>query len=393
VKLEHESNIMKTNIKNIPEASQRIKKACDDQQPIVLYGDSDMDGIASLVMLQEAIKNLNGNIVATAFPDRENDGYGINKKALEFLTDKAPALFITLDLGISNFEEIDQANELGFEVIVVDHHEILGRLPNASIIIDPKQPGDRYPFKVLCNAGVTFKLCEELLGKNFSAQQRNSFLELTALATISDMVPQIEDNKQFIEEGLRSLKNTFRPGLRVFLDILGQGAVMSGEYLKMISAFNSAESINFTNDSYVLLTAASPDRCREIAETLLGKTAHKQQKIKAISGEVERRISKKRNDAVIFEGDPAWRLMLAGPVASIIAQKYQKPTFIYKKGDTESCGSVRSLQENQNSVEAMSACKDILMTYGGHPKASGFRLKNENIEKFKVCLEKYFNSK
>ena len=221
-------------------------------------------------------------------------------------------------------------------------------------------------------------------------EEKNNFLELVALATISDMVAQIGDNKIFIEEGLRSLKNTFRPGLRAFLHILGEGEVVSGGFLKIISSLNAAESQDFKNESYELLTSSSDKKCMELAQKLIDKTNYKQQIIKNIVQEMEKRIAQKPNEAIIFEGDPAWKLTLAGPVASIIAAKYQKPTFIYKKMDNESCGSVRSLKEGENSVDAMKSCADILVTYGGHPKASGFRVKNENIEEFKERLNKYF---
>ncbi|MEK7124740.1 MAG: DHH family phosphoesterase [Patescibacteria group bacterium] len=381
---------MNSHIKNLSEAAERIKKAVEDGERIILYGDSDLDGISSVVILEEAIKSLGGKVKMAVFPDRENDGYGINLKALEFLKAKAPALFITLDLGISNNKEIEIANGMGFEVLVVDHHQPPDILPNAKIIVDPKQAGDNYPFKEMCNAGLTFKLALEIIGKDISKSQENSFLELAALATISDMMAQNGDNKEIIEKGLRSLKNTFRPGLKIFLDILGQGEAAAGNYAKIISALNASESVDFKNDSYLLLTSHSEKEGRELAENLLGKVNLKQQRIKSITQEVEKRISEKPEEIIIFEGDPAWKLTLAGPVASIIAQKYEKPAFIYKKMDTESCGSVRSLKDGQNSVSAMKSCEDLLITYGGHPKASGFRIKNKSLEEFKYCLSKHF---
>ncbi len=380
---------MDSKIKNIVEAAERIQEAVKNNERIIIYGDSDLDGIASAVILEEAIKNLGGKIDVVLFPDRENDGYGINQKALDFLQDKAPALFIALDLGIGNIKEIAMANAMGFTVIVIDHHEILQGIPDAKIVVDPKQKDDISECTHLANAGLTFKLAEEILGKNLSSQLKNSFLELAALATISDMVPQVKDNKVFIEEGLRSLKNTFRPGLRAFLDLLGEGEVLSGGFYKVISALNAGESRDFKNESYVLLTSSSYEECMELVQMLIAKTQYKQQKIKEITEEVERRTSQRPSSPIVFEGDPAWRLMLAGPVASIIYSKYDKPTFIYKKGDSESCGSVRSPKDT-NSVDAMKSCANLLITYGGHAQASGFRLKNENLEKFKQCLVDYF---
>jgi len=379
----------KKKIKNIEKAAERIKKAVQNNERIILYGDSDLDGISSTVILGEAIKSLGGRIDAAFFPDRESDGYGINLRALEMLKDRAPALFITLDLGIGNVKEVNIANEVGFEVIVVDHHETLNGIPNASLIVDMKQPSDDYPFKGLANVGVTYNLCLELLGKNISVNLKNSFLELAALGTIADMVPQVEQNQEIIELGLRSLKDTFRPALLAFLEILGNGEVFEGSLPKIISALNAAESVNFENESYVLLTCSDKQKCKEIIESLLSKNLHKQMQIKNIVQEVERRISQKPDNAVIFEGDPAWKLTMAGAVASIMCNKYSKPAFIFKKMDKESCGSVRNPKDT-NSVDAMKNCSDLLLTYGGHACASGFRIKNENLSKFENCLNDFF---
>lgn len=380
---------MLKKIKNIEKSAERIKQAVSNKERIILYGDSDLDGISSVVILEEAIKNLGGNVCAVFFPDRENDGYGINERALELLKDKAPALFITLDLGIGNIKEIEVAKKMGFEVIVVDHHETLCGVPDIPLIVDPKQKDDDYPFKGLANVGITFRLCEEILGKKISKSLRNSFLELTALGTIADMVPQIDENQKIIEEGLRSLKNTFRPAIKAFFTLLGEGYIFEGAIQKVISALNAAESVNYQNDSYFLLTCFSKEKCEEMVQDLINKTNYKQQKVKEVTQEVERRISQKPDAPVIFEGDIAWRLTLAGSVASIMSSKYQKPTFIYKKGDKESCGSVRNPKDT-NSVEAMKSCHDLLITYGGHANASGFRIKNEDLKKFENCLNEFF---
>lgn len=378
-------------IKNIERASERIKQAVRNNEQFIIYGDSDLDGISSVVMLEEAIKNLGGEKTAVFFPDRENDGYGINKKSLEYLKNKAPALLITLDLGIGNVEEVKIAETLGFEVIIVDHHEPLDKVPQVDIIVDPKQKDDPYPFKGLANIGVTFRLCEEMLGKKMSESLRKSFLELAALATIADMVPQIEENKIFIEEGLRSLKNTFRPGLRALLDILGEGEVLAGGISKLISALNAAEDLfEKENESYLLLTSSSKKDCQRMAQNLIDKTISKQFKIQAIAQEVERRYMEKQQDPIIFEGDASWKLTLAGAVASIICNKFSKPTFIYKKMTDQSCGSVRN-PAGTDSVDAMSQSKDFLITYGGHQRASGFRVKNTDLERFKKDLIKYFS--
>ena len=382
-----------TKIKNIEKAAERIKKAVQNKERIILYGDSDLDGISSVVILEEAIKNLGGEIFCAYFPDREKNGYGINIHALELLKDKAPALFITLDLGIGNVKEVDMANEMGFEVMIIDHHETLFGIPNASIIVNPKQPLDPYPFKGLANVGVTYNLCLELLGDNISENLKNSFAELTALGTIADMVPRAEQNVEIIERGLSSLQNSFRPGIRAFFDIFSSDKNYAAEETliqKIISALNAAESVDFENESYRLLTSSAPDECCELAQALLNKNFNKQQQIKNIVREIERRVAKNPDEAIIFEGDPSWHLILAGSVASIISSKYEKPAFVFKKMDKESCGSVRN-PKGTNSVEAMKTCDEFLITYGGHAQASGFRVKNQNLEKFRECLNDYFS--
>ena len=376
-------------IKNIEKASNRIKQAVKNSEKIILYGDSDLDGIGSAVILGEAIKNLGGKIDCVFFPDREKDGYGLNLNALEILKEKAPALLITLDLGIGNVAGVEVAKKYNLDVMIVDHHEPLDEVPDAKIIVDPKQKDDPYPFKGLANVGVTFRLAEEMLGENMSLNTKKSLLELTALATIADMVPQIDENKYFIEEGLRSLKNTFRPGLKALLTILGEGQVFAGGILKFISALNSAESLGFENESYSLLTSSSDKECYTLAQELVNKTQAKQHRIKEICDEIERRILRKSDEPVIFEGDASWRLTLAGAVASVICNKYAKPTSIFRKGTDVCCGSVRN-PEGTDSVSAMKTCADFLITFGGHTLASGFRVKTKDLEKFRTRLNKYF---
>lgn len=381
----------KSEIKNLKKAAKRILKAVKSKERIILYGDADLDGVSSAVILKETIQNLGGQVSAVFFPDRENDGYGITEKALNQLKDIVPALLISVDLGIGNFEEAKLAKSRGFEIIIIDHHQILDRLPEVSVIVDPKQKGDNYPFKGLAAAGIVFKLSQALLGKNFSENLKKSFLELTALATLADMMPVAEDNKIFIEEGLNALRNTFRPGLRVFFEILGDSTFINNNLQKIISALNTCEVVDNINQTYLLLTSASLEITKKIAQNLIDKSQKKQFQVREIVGAIERKIANKLTESIVFEGDSSWPLILAGSVASILCQKYGKPTFIFKKGENESYGSVRVPKE-VNSVDAMASCSDLLITYGGHPPASGFRIKNENLERFKNCLIKYFSN-
>lgn len=380
-----------SEIKNLKKAAKRIIKAAKNKERIVLYGDSDLDGVSSVVILKETIKNIGGEVASVFFPDRENDGYGITEKALEELKNLAPALLISLDLGISSFKEAKIAKKMGFEVMVIDHHQPLDKLPDVSIIVDPKQKGDEYPFKEFATAGIVFNLSQEILGKNFSEGLKNSFLELTALATLADMMSVEKENKILIDQGLFSLKKTFRPGLRVFSDVLEGGIFSDNNLQKVISALNNCgrATKDKINEAYFLLTSVSIEEAKKTAKNLVAQNLEKKEKVKEIVQEIENRL-KNKQDNIVFEEYSFWSLALAGSVASNICNKYQKPTFIFKKGEKESYGSVRT-PKGVNSVDAMATCADFLITYGGHPPASGFRIKNENLEKFKECLIEYFN--
>src|SRR3989338_11166622 len=155
-------------IKNLKEAAERIKKAVKNKGKIIIYGDSDLDGVTSVIIAKEAIKNLGGKIQAIYFPSRETEGYGISETGLNILKKYSPALLVALDCGISNFQEVKTAKKLGLEVIIIDHHEILDKLPDVKIIVDPKQKGDKYPFKQFAACGLAFLLASALLGKQIT---------------------------------------------------------------------------------------------------------------------------------------------------------------------------------------------------------------------------------
>jgi single-stranded-DNA-specific exonuclease len=378
-------------IKNLRQAAKRILKAVKDNEKIVIYGDADLDGVASVIILKETLKNLGGNVVEVYFPDRETDGYGINKTALNFLKKFAPALLVSVDLGIGNVEEVKLAKKLGFKVIIVDHHEVLDKIPSAEVVVDPKQKGDKYPFKAFAAAGIVFKLSEILLENKMADNLRNNFLELTALATIADMMPKQEENEVFIKEGMKSMKNSWRPAIKVFLETEQEYQNFDQQIYKLISILNVRDSENDTPVSFRLLTISSSKECEELIKDLLEKREMKRQKTEEVARQIEEKIISGPAEAIIFEGSSNWDFNLISMVASILCHKYKKPTFIYKKLKSEASGTVRA-PAGVNSVEMMKKCKKYLITFGGHPPASGFRLKNENLEKFHQCLLKNFKN-
>jgi len=383
---------MTIEIKNLEKAGERIRLAVEKKERIIIYGDSDLDGVASVVILEECLKNLGASGAVIYFFDREKEGYGINEKALKKLKKYSPALFITLDCGIGNFKEVIIANNLGFEVIIIDHHEILGKVPEASIVVDPKQEGDEYPFKKFANVGITFRLAKVLLKDVMAESLRKSFLELTALATIADMMPRTDDNEEMIEEGLHNLRQSWRPGMQALLNL---EQIKLLPLVQQVSKINSLLNIRDIKDGmpagFRLLTASKSGEAEKLAKKLLKKGIEKKKKTEEVIGQVENRIGDK-NVSFILEGDSKWELILLGTASSILSQRYQKPVFLYKKGRKESHGSCRA-PADCNLVEAMKTCSEFLLSYGGHPQAGGFKVSNKNIDKFKNCLLEYFSKK
>jgi len=380
-------------IKNLDKAAQRLRKAVQKKERIILYGDADLDGVCSAIIMQETLRTLGGNVVRVYFPDRENDGYGITLKALKELQAFSPALLCAMDLGISNFKEIDEAKKKGFDVILVDHHVVLGKLPKADIIVDPKQKGDTHHFKELAACGLTFRLAEVTLKDKMSSAMRKSLVELAAIGTIADMMPQDEDNKEIIEEGMETLENSWRPGIRAFFKLqeLEKFPNIESKLQKMISILNVRDVEDGYPASFRILSCDSEREVTVIAQRLLEIHALRKQQREKLLDKVRGDISKKKEEPIVFEGGEDFDYILLGAISSIISQEEEKPAFVYKKMKGESVGSVRA-PSGQDTVEAMKHCGEHTITYGGHPQASGFRVKNANITKFKTCLIEYFKN-
>ncbi|MCP6726768.1 MAG: DHH family phosphoesterase [Patescibacteria group bacterium] len=377
-------------IKNLTKAAERIKKAVADKERIILYGDSDLDGVSSVLVAEQAIRSIGGSIETFYFPDREKEGYGITKLALETFKGLPPALLIAFDLGIGNVEEIQIAKEMGFDVIIVDHHIVPDVLPEADIIVDPKQPGDNYPFKEFAAVGLSYKLAHEILGKDISDSLKNSIVELALLGTISDMMPREEDNITIIQEGMDAIGESWRPGLQAFFE-MSEFARIDGREARVeeiITVLNAREVTNGLPGAFRVLTAPTKEKAEEIINLLLEQMREKKEEVWDIVLLMRERVEGKASDSVILEGTDSHDFYRLGSAASILTKEYHKPVYLYKIAEKESLGSARA-EKGFNTVEAMKSCANLLETYGGHPPASGFRIKNENIEKFKKCLEDY----
>lgn len=387
-------------LKNIDKVAKRIEKAIISNERIILFGDSDMDGVSSTVITKEAISNkaffLNKKINLSAyFPDRRKEGYGFNETVSDYILEKYPdkGLIITLDCGITNFNEIKKMKSNGFSVIIIDHHQpVVDGLPLADIIVDPKQEGDAYPFKDFSNAGLAFKLAEELIGGEMPKLLRDSLLELTAMATIADMMPEKEENIDYIYAGLSNIENSQRPILKAFFSILNPQEFNSKK--DIVYRINSCFNVPVINEEHVsflynVLIEKDLETAKTYARELIEEANRRHQEIVQLLDSVKRVIDSKEGDKIIFEGSPAWGIEYLGSITSKITLLYNKPAFIYQKYEDISRGTVR-LPKKYDAVKAMESCKKLLITFGGHPPAAGFTIKNENLDKFKNALISYF---
>jgi len=386
--------------KGTKEIAKRILKAAEKGEKVIIFGDTDLDGIASVVILKELFELLNPLYVqkkniSVYFPDREKEGYGISEVALDFFADEVPALFFSVDCGITNFKEVEIAKKMGFEVIIIDHHQLLGKLPKADLIVDPKQKNETYPFQDFAAAGLVYKVAQATLSQtNLPESVQEKLVELAALATLSDQMPLKEDNREIVDKGMNLLRTTQRQGLLALIE-LGEADVQVDFHIfqKIIAPLNSSQLREHVAESFFLLTETSPKKTKAIAQKLIKHYKQKKEMILVTMEELCQKIDKEKNHSIlIFKASKYWPVPSLGSIASRLLNIYKKPVFLFKQGDKESVGSAR-LPKEIDGVVAMASCKKLLEVYGGHAPACGCRLKNENLPKFKKCLEKYFSKK
>jgi len=380
-------------IKNLKKAAKRIKQAVKKQERIIIFADADLDGTTSAIILEETIQNLSGKVDLVYFPDRDIDGYGLSKKALDNFINKAPGLLVILDCGIGSFDGIKKASLAGFEVIVIDHHEILGKLPQPALIVDPKQPKDRYVFKKLANVSLTYKLSEAILGKKMPNTVQKSFFELAALGAIADMMPEEDYNKKVINEGVLCLKETFRPGFMALIDHFKELKEIENSqriiFTKIVTILNITDLKNNLTESYLLFKEKNLAKAKEMVRRLSDESRKRQMRIQEITDQAITRDN--LGESIVFQGNELWEQILTGPVASRVCNKTKKPTFIFKIGKEKCRGSVR-MPDKRDGVMAMQSCEAFLEVFGGHPPAAGFTCDKSQTEGLKKCLENYFKS-
>lgn len=363
------------------------------QQPrsnrVVIYGDEDVDGVCSVIIVKEALGRLGFEQIETLFCLHETEGHGFSLKALDFIKDKAPALLILVDLGISDNQGIAQARDLGFEVLVIDHHEPLSpELPPANFIINPKDPADSYHFKQLAAAGLCYHFARWLLQDDPDFDLLDEQLvRLAGLATIADMMPLEHDNMVIVNRMMDLLPSTSQVALRALLDrYLTQEKTLKEAIHQIIATLNASQ-VNQQRqaESFLLLTEDKPARAVKIIQTLESRWREYLVLREEIILEAQQRLNEESLEEVIFVGGENWPRRVIAAVASRLADEYNRPAFVYSQMAKIARGSARS-PEGIDCVALMSACSKHLINFGGHPPAAGFEIKNENLQKFRLCL-------
>lgn len=371
-------------------AVNRILKAIQNNEKIIIYGDYDADGITSVTVLKKYLEE-RGMKVGTYIPNRISEGYGLNIEAIKNIYEQDFKLMITVDCGISGIEEIDYANSLGLEVIVTDHHEPADILPKALAVVDAKRKDNNYPFNQLAGVGVVFKLIQAISKKlGLEEKEYLKYLDIVCIGTISDIVPLTDENRVIAKLGLLLLGQTRNTGLKALINLTGFNNINSTTI-----SFGVAPRINacgrMGNEKLALELFLSDDynKAKKLALELNNYNLKRQAIEKQIYEEAVKKIEKEgKTNSCIVIGSEGWSHGIIGIVASKVTEKYYKPSILICFEDNIGKGSGRSIP-GFDLHEALMKCGDSLEKYGGHAMAVGVTIKEDNFCKFKKSLEEY----
>lgn len=376
----------------MPEASWYVDQLSRNDK-IVIYGDEDVDGVASSIIIKEALERKGFSNIKVIFCFQE-EGHGFNMASLDYIEKENPRLIIMVDLGISDNEAVIAARSKGFESIIIDHHEPLSDdLPPANFIINPKQPEDDYAFKKLAAAGLCYHFALWLLKDDPDIDILNDrFVELAGLATIADMMPVEEDNLNIINRAMDVLPNTSRDSIRFLLERYSKEDIVLREVIQRLITVLNASQVNNQRmaESFLVLTENRSSEISKMVEILEKRSSEHFRLREEIILEAERRLNEENLlSDIIFIGDDNWPRRVLASVATRLASSYQRPVFVYCQGEKTSRGSARA-PDGIDCVSLMSACSKYLVNFGGHPPAAGFEVKNEDLQKLHICLIKSY---
>mgnify|MGYP006090003141 FL=1 len=384
-------------MKNMDIAVDRISKNIQNQKPILIFGDYDVDGTTGASLLYLGLKDLNA-IVEYYIPHREKEGYGLSSGGIDYAHSIGADLLITCDCGINAFQPVDYANEHGVDIIITDHHIPDKKLPNAYAVLNPKQKGCEYPFKGLCGCGVAFKLISALSEKSGIGQNVGlNYLDLVALATSADMVPILDENRVLVHGGLDQLEESKSPGIHQLLvqtGLVGESLNVGKLVFGLAPKINAAGRMGDANRTVELLTTSDKTRAEELASILVRENKRRQLIQEDIVNDAIRLVHSQvdlENNKVVIIGSKGWHPGVVGIVASRIKDEFSRPAIVIafdKEGIGK--GSARSIP-NLDLYEALSYAAKFLEGYGGHPMAAGLTVREDKFENFKSLFLRNVN--
>lgn len=376
-------------LKDMDKLVYRIKKAHENNEKVTVYGDYDVDGVTSINILMSFLKEL-GLEVDYYLPERLEEGYGLNKEALKKVKNTGTSLVITVDCGISAYDEVEYAKSIGLDICITDHHECPAEMPKAYAIVNAKRKDSKYPFRMFAGVGMAFKVISALAKEyNLPKERYLKYLDMAAVGTISDIVPLVDENRIISRFGVESVKDTHNLGLRALIKVAGYKSVDS----TMIS-FGLAPRINacgrMGNSSLAvkLLLASNINDANNIARQLEKQNKERQAVEKEIYDEAVNIIEKDEmnKNKVIVLGHEGWHHGVIGIVASKLTELYVKPVILLTFEGEMAKGSGRT-PRGFSLYDALNECKEYLVQFGGHELAAGITLKKKDYNKFKQKFE------
>lgn len=380
-------------LKDMDKAAARITRAVDNMEKIAVYGDYDADGVTSTAMLYSYLETRGADVIFY-IPQREGEGYGMNIGAVEYLKEQGVSLIVTVDNGISSVQEVARANELGIDVVVTDHHRPQEILPDAVAVVDAYRPDDTSPYKHFSGVGIAFKLLMALEdGAGDVEDLLEAYSDLAAIGTIGDIVPLTGENRTLIRAGLERLSQSDRPGVQALLEnagIAGKALTSTNVAFTLVPRINATGRMGAPERAVRLLISGYEEEAEVLSEEICADNEERRRVEAEIAEAAFADIEAKgyMKDRVVVVDGENWHHGVIGIVASRVTERCGKPCMIISRGETEAKGSGRSI-EGFSLFEAICACGDLLIKFGGHPMAAGITLKPENIEAFRKRINQY----
>ena len=380
-------------LKDMDKAAARITRAVDNMEKIAVYGDYDADGVTSTAMLYSYLETRGADVIFY-IPQREGEGYGMNIGAVEYLKEQGVTLIVTVDNGISSVQEVARANELGIDVVVTDHHRPQEILPDAVAVVDAYRPDDTSPYKHFSGVGIAFKLLMALEdGAGDVEDLLEAYSDLAAIGTIGDIVPLTGENRTLIRAGLERLSQSDRPGVQALLEnagIAGKVLTSTNVAFTLVPRINATGRMGAPERAVRLLISGYEEEAEVLSEEICADNEERRRVEAEIAEAAFADIEAKgyMKDRVVVVDGENWHHGVIGIVASRVTERCGKPCMIISRGETEAKGSGRSI-EGFSLFEAICACGDLLIKFGGHPMAAGITLKPENIEAFRKRINQY----